>query len=79
MCVEVLDAQTGEVTRGLPNAYDGDFLDLSYQPDSNLIIVSGITANTEEDMKGNRLKKRDRVRYYEFVNDEFRLLKIKDS
>lgn len=79
MCVEVLDAQTGEVATGLPNAYDGNLLTLSYQPDSNLIIVSGITANTEEDMKGKRLKNRDRTRYYEFVNNEFRLLKITDS
>lgn len=79
LCVEVLDAQTGEVVTGLPNAYDGDFLDLSYQPDSNLIIVSGITADTEKDLKGKRLKSRDRVRYYEFVDNEFRLLKIKDE
>lgn len=67
MCLEVLDA------------YDGNLLTLSYQPDSNLIIVSGITANTEEDMKGKRLKNRDRTRYYEFVSNEFRLLKITDS
>lgn len=79
MCVEVLDAQTGEVATGLPNAYDGNLLTLSYQPDSNLIIVSGITANTEEDMKGKRLKNRDRTHYYEFVNNEIRLLKITDS
>jgi hypothetical protein len=79
MCVEVLDAQAGEVATGQPNANDGNLLTLSYQPDSNLIIVSGITANTEEDMKGKRLKNRDRTRYYEFVNNEFRLLKITDS
>lgn len=79
MCVEVLDAQTGEVATGLPNAYDGNLLALSYHPDSNLIIVSGITADTEEDLKGKRLKNRDRTRYYEFVNNEFRLLKIKDE
>jgi hypothetical protein len=79
MCVELLDAQTGDVATGLPNAYDGNLLDLTYKPDSNLIIVSGITADTEEDMHGKRLKNRDRVRYYAFVNNEFRLLKIKDE
>jgi hypothetical protein len=79
MCVEVLDAQTGEVATGLPNAYDGNLLALSYHPDSNLIIVSGLTVDTEEDLKGKRLKNRDRTRYYEFVNNEFRLLKIKDE
>lgn len=79
MCVEVLDAQTGEVAAGLPNAYDGNLLTLSYEPDSNLIIVSGITVDTEEDLKGKRLKNRDRIRYYEFVSNEFRLLKIKDE
>jgi len=79
MCVELLDAQTGDVATGLPNAYDGNLLDLTYKPDSNLIIVSGITSDTEEDMQGKPLKNRDRVRYYEFVSNEFRLLKIKDE
>lgn len=79
MCVELLDAQTGDVATGLPNAYDGNLLDLTYKPDSNLIIVSGITVDTEEDMKGKPLKNRDRIRYYKFENNEFRLLKIKDE
>ena len=79
MCVELLDAQTGDVATGLPNAYDGNLLDLTYKPDSNMIIVSGITADTEEDMHGKPLKNRDRIRYYKFVNNEFRLLKIKDE
>ena len=79
LCVEVLNAQTGDVATGLPNTYDGNLLDLTYRPDSNLIIVSGITADTEEDMQGKPLKNRDRIRYYEFVNNEFRLLKIKDE
>lgn len=79
MCVEVLDAQTGEIATGLPNAYDGNALALSYRPDSNLIIVYGITVDTEEDLKGKPLKNRYRTRYYEFVNNEFRLLKITDS
>lgn len=79
MCVEVLDAQTGEIATGLPNAYDGNALVLSYRPDSNLIIVYGITVDTEEDLKGKQLKNRYRTRYYEFVNNEFQLLKITDS
>jgi hypothetical protein len=79
MCVEVLDAQTGEIATGLPNAYDGNALVLSYRPDSNLIIVYGITVDTEEDLKGKQLKNRYRTRYYEFVNNELRLLKITDA
>lgn len=78
-CGEVLDARTGEVVTGLPNAYNGDSLVLSYQSDSNLIIISGVTADSEKDMKGKSLKRGDRVRYYEFANNTFRLLKIKDE
>ncbi|APC19257.1 hypothetical protein BLL42_14515 [Pseudomonas frederiksbergensis] len=79
LCAEVLDARTGEVVTGLPNAYNGDSLVLSYQSDSNLIIISGVAADSEKDMKGKGLKRGDRVRYYEFANNAFRLLKIKDE
>lgn len=79
VCGEVLDARTGDVAVGLPNAYDGDTFSLSYQPGSRLLIISGITADTEEDVQGRQLESSYRVRYYEFVNNEFRLLTIKDS
>ncbi|WP_285418962.1 hypothetical protein [Pseudomonas sp. efr-133-TYG-5] len=78
MCGEVLDVRTGEVVGGLPNAYDGTTLSLASQPDSRLLIVSGIAADTEEDAQGNELEIRYRTRYYEFVNNEFRLLTYQD-
>jgi len=78
VCGEVLDAQTGEVVCGLPNAYDGSTFGIVYQPDSRMLIVSGISADTEEDAQGNELETRYRTRYYEFVNNEFRLLMFKD-
>lgn len=78
ICGEVLDAQTGEVVGGLPNASDGSTFGIVYQPDSRMLIVSGISADTEEDAQGNELETRYRTRYYEFVNNEFRLLMFKD-
>ncbi|MGE7958756.1 hypothetical protein ACQKQA_19585 [Pseudomonas sp. NPDC089530] len=79
VCGDVLDARTGDVVAGLPNAYDGNTFSLSFQPDSRLIIISGITLDAEEDAQGNQLESRDRDRYYEFVNNEFRLLTIRES
>ncbi|GGK11021.1 hypothetical protein GCM10009103_02700 [Pseudomonas koreensis] len=78
ICGEVLDAQTGDVVGGLPNAYDGSTFDTTYLPDSRLIIISGVTLDGEEDAQGNRLENRNRDRYYEFVNNEFRLLGMTD-
>ncbi|MHC8369290.1 hypothetical protein ACYZT2_00380 [Pseudomonas sp. MDT1-85] len=79
ICGEVLDARTGEVTGGLPNAYDGNTFYMSYQPDSRLIFISGLALDGEEDAQGNRLESRYRDRYYEFVNNEFRLLTMTDA
>ena len=79
VCAEVLDAQTGEVAGGLPNAYDGSTFAMLYQPDSRLILISGITLDGEEDAQGNSLESVNRDRYYEFVNNEFRLLSMTDA
>ena len=79
ICGEVLDARTGDVVVGLPNAYDGSTFDMAYQPDSRLIFISGLALDGEEDAQGNRLESRYRDRYYEFVNNEFRLLTITDA
>ena len=79
VCAEVLDAQTGEVAGGLPNAYDGSTFAMLYQPDSRLIHISGITLDGEEDAQGNSLESVNRDRYYEFVNNEFRLLSMTDA
>lgn len=79
LCGEVLDARTGEVAGGPPNAYDGSTVGMSFFPDSRLIIISGMTLDTEQDAQGNTLESRNRDRYYEFVNNEFRLLTITDA
>ena len=79
VCAEVLDAQTGEVAGGLPNAYDGSTFAMLYQPDSRLLLISGITLDGEEDAQGNSLESVNRDRYYEFVNNEFRLLSMTDA
>ncbi|YAF69782.1 hypothetical protein NE357_28305 [Pseudomonas sp. G7(2022)] len=68
----------GDVVGGLPNAYDGSTFDTTYLPDSRLIIISGVTLDGEEDAQGNHLENRNRDRYYEFVNNEFRLLGMTD-
>lgn len=79
ICGEVLNVRTGDVVVGLPNAYDGSTFDMSYQPDSRLIFISGLALDGEEDAQGNRLESRYRDRYYEFVNNEFRLLTMTDA
>ncbi|MBK5509311.1 hypothetical protein JFT91_05155 [Pseudomonas sp. TH08] len=79
ICAEVLDAQTGKVVGGLPNAYDGSTFAMAYQPDSRLIFITGITLDGEEDAQGNSLESVNRDRYYEFVNNEFRLLTMADT
>lgn len=79
ICAEVLDARTGEVAGGLPNAYDGSTFAMHYQPDSRLIFITGVTLDGEEDAQGNSLESINRDRYYEFVNNEFRLLTMTDA
>ncbi|MFJ7315930.1 hypothetical protein ACIQVE_24840 [Pseudomonas sp. NPDC098747] len=79
ICAEVLDARTGEVVGGLPNAYDGSTFAMVYQPDSRLIFISGITLDGEEDAQGNSLESINRDRYYEFVGNEFRLLTMTEA
>lgn len=79
ICAEVLDAQTGEVVGGLPNAYDGSTFAMLNQPDSRLILITGIALDGEVDAQGNSLESVNRDRYYEFVNNEFRLLTMTDA
>lgn len=79
ICAEVLDAQTGEVVGGLPNAYDGSSFAMLYHPDSRLIFITGISLDGEVDAQGNSLESVNRYRYYEFVNNEFRLLTMTDA
>jgi hypothetical protein len=84
ICGEVLDARTGAVVASLPNAYymageEGGYFHMTFKPDSNLIQVSGVTADAEVDLNGDPLVSGDRVRYYEFTNNDFRLLKVEGS
>ena len=79
ICAEVLDARTGEVVGELPNAYDGSTFAMLYQPDSRLIFITGISLDGEVDAQGNSLESVNRDRYYEFVNNEFRLLTMTDA
>jgi hypothetical protein len=41
-------------------------------------VLDAQTGDGEEDAQGNRLENRNRDRYYEFVNNEFRLLGMTD-
>lgn len=52
---------------------------MTFKPDSNLIMVYGVTAGAEVGLSGEPLFNGDRVRYYEFTNNDFRLLKVEDS
>lgn len=79
ICAEVLDARTGEVVGGLPNAYDGSTFAMLHHPDSRLIFITGVALDGEVDAQGNSLESVNRYRYYEFVNNEFRLLTMTDA
>lgn len=85
---EVLDATTGSIVAGFPNAYlmiseDGDggqsFFNVYYKPDSRLIEISGIAADPEIGLDKKVLSSKNRTRYYEFDGKNFRLLKIIDE
>ncbi|WP_347928363.1 hypothetical protein [Pseudomonas helvetica] len=92
ICGEVLDARTGAVVASLPNAYymvgregndggegEGGYFDINFKPDSNLMMVLGVAADTEVDVSGKPMVSGNRVRYYEFTNNDFRLLKVEGS
>lgn len=85
ICGEVLDAMTGRVVTGLPNAYkmigndDGEsYFDAYYKEDSRLMVISGVTADIEYGINGEKVPSKNRTRYYEFNGVKFKLLKTED-
>ncbi|WDG81376.1 hypothetical protein PUP68_00305 [Pseudomonas chlororaphis] len=82
ICGEILDVETGEVVASFPNAYyilgdDGKApFTAVHKPDSRLLIVIGVAADPEVGLKGESLPSKNRQRFYEFSNNELRLVKV---
>lgn len=81
ICGEILDAKTGKIIDGFPNAYelespDGSYYDAKFHPESRLLVISGIAADAEKDMSGNLLPNINRIRYFEFTDNKLVLIKI---
>lgn len=82
ICGEILDVKTGEVVESLPNAYyivgdngSAPFAVVS-KPDSRLLIVIGVAADSEVGLDGSELDEGNRQRYYEFSKNKLKLIKI---
>lgn len=80
ICGEILDAMTGKIVSGFPNAYqldspDGSYYDAGFRPDSRLLIISGVAADPEKSQNGKVLPAQNRTRYFEFKNNELVLIK----
>jgi hypothetical protein len=81
ICGEILDAKTGKIVSGFPNAYelespDGSFYGAVFHLNSNLLVISGIAADPEKDQNGKVLPAQNRTRYYEFTDNELVLMKV---
>lgn len=81
ICGEILDVQTGKIAASFPNAYeidsiDGGYYEADFKLDSRLIVISGISADPEVGMNGEKLQPKNRTRYFEFDGNALRLLKI---
>lgn len=81
ICGEILDAQTGKIVEGFPNAYeldspDGSYYDAGFRPDSRLLVISGTAADPEKDQNGKVLPPQNRTRYFELKNQKLLLIKI---
>lgn len=84
ICGEILDAQTGSIAASFPNAYemdspDGSYYDASFKLDSRLIVISGVAADPEVGLDGEKLNSQNRTRYYEFDGKELKLLQLTDE
>lgn len=85
ICGEVLDVKTGEVVTSFPNAYyiignDGTAPYAAvYKPDSRLLVIMGVAADPEVDVKGNDLDEGNRQRYYEFDGKKLTLIDVVDQ
>lgn len=80
ICGEILDAKTGKIVSGFPNAYqldspDGSYYDAGFRSDSRLLVISGIAADPEKDQNGKVLPALNRIRYFEFKDNTLVLIK----
>ncbi|MDA8486833.1 hypothetical protein NNO07_27560 [Pseudomonas resinovorans] len=80
ICGEILDAKTGKIVSGFPNAYqldspDGSYYDAGFRPESRLLVISGVAADPEKDQDGKVLPAVNRTRYFEFKSNELVLIK----
>ena len=84
ICGEILDAKTGKVVEGFPNAYeldspDGSCYDAGFRPDSRLLVITGTAADPEMDQNGQVLPRQNRIRYFEMKDHQLQLIKIEDD
>ena len=84
ICGEILDAQTGKIAASFPNAYeidsaDGSYYEASFRLDSRLIVISGVAADPERGINGEKLSRSNRTRYFELKDSQLQLLKIVDE
>jgi hypothetical protein len=84
ICGEILDAKTGKVVGGFPNAYeldspDGSYYDAGFRPDSRLLVITGTAADPETDQNGQVLSRQNRTRYFEMKDQKLQLIKIQDD
>ncbi|MGF6150727.1 hypothetical protein [Pseudomonas fluorescens] len=82
VCGEILDVKTGEVVASFPNAYyvigeDGKApFAAVYNPDSRLLLIIGVAADSEAGLKGESLPENNRKRFYEFSGNTLKLIKV---
>ena len=81
ICGEILDAKTGKLVTGYPNAYeldspDGSYYDAEFRPGSRLLVITGTAADPEKDQNGKVLPRQNRTRYFELKDQKLRLIKI---
>jgi hypothetical protein len=80
VCGEILDAKTGKIVSGFPNAYqldspDGSYYDAGFRPESRLLVISGVAADPEKNPNGKVLPAQNRTRYFEFKDNKLVLIK----
>lgn len=81
ICGEILDAETGKIISGFPNAYElespgGSYYDAEFRPESRMLVISGTAADPEKDQNGKVLPVQSRTRYFEFTDNELVLIKV---
>lgn len=81
ICGEIIDAKTGRIVSGFPNAYelespDGSFYDALFHLSSRLLVISGKAADPEKDQRGKVLPAQNRIRYFEFTENKLVLIKV---